>query len=224
MTGHIVLLIMIMLITGVFSGLINFQLTLQREKEKASLVRCITISTGAAFLVPVILNLTSNELVVLSYDQPSKMLIFIGLCILAGVSSKLFISNVADLTLSEARMATTRAEQIQRELSQIQADIFPLMETETEEEPNADSCVIVPEDERELLDITSTMILKTLDSGRHIFRSLKSVCLETNTDEATVTRTLHIMLQRSMVGRSISSKGVRWYITERGRRILRMPS
>ena len=66
-------------------------------------------------------------------------------------------------------------------------------------------------------------MLKTLDSGEHIFRSLKGICMETNTDEATIARTLSVLMARNYVGRTNSPKGIRWYITEKGRRALKDP-
>lgn len=222
MSGHIILLAMVMLVAGIFGGLVNFQIGLQRDPENTDLTRCLVIGIGAAFLVPLILHVVSNDLVIASSDEPSKLLIFTGFCLIAAVGSRLLMNPLSERTLSEARLASKRAQDVERELVAVQSELFPLIETETEDEPTDDGTVLF-EEENELLDLTSSTVLKTLDSGDHIFRSLKGICVDTNTDEATVARTLAVLMSKSYVGRTLSPKGIRWYITEKGRKALRNP-
>ena len=72
----------------------------------------------------------------------------------------------------------------------------------------------------EELDVTSSKALKMLATGRYIFRSLAGLCRESNNDEATMLQTLNVLVSRSMAGKVSGKNGVRWHITEKGRRIL----
>ena len=70
------------------------------------------------------------------------------------------------------------------------------------------------------LDVTSGSVLKILSSGRFIFRSLAGLCREVNQDETTVLKTLNVLTARSLAGKVSGKNGVRWHITEKGRRVL----
>jgi hypothetical protein len=72
----------------------------------------------------------------------------------------------------------------------------------------------------EELDATSTQTLRILSNGRFIFRSLNGVCRESNEEEAAVLKTLNVLTARSLAGKVSGKNGVRWHITEKGRRVL----
>jgi hypothetical protein len=55
---------------------------------------------------------------------------------------------------------------------------------------------------------------------RFIFRSLVGLCREVNQDESTVLKTLNVIMVRSLAGKVSGKEGVRWHITENGRRVL----
>jgi hypothetical protein len=50
------------------------------------------------------------------------------------------------------------------------------------------------------------------------------LCREADTDETTMMKTLGFLTLKSLAGRVGGRKGVRWYITERGRRIIEVGS
>ncbi len=72
----------------------------------------------------------------------------------------------------------------------------------------------------EELDVTSSNALKMLATGRYIFRSLPGLCRESNNDESTMLQTLGVLVTRSMAGKVSGKNGIRWHITEKGRRVL----
>ena len=78
MANHIFILASVMLIAGVFGGLINFYQMNQGDSDPASLPRCIVMGVGAAFLVPVVLNLVNSDLVLEIQGDPSRLLIYTG--------------------------------------------------------------------------------------------------------------------------------------------------
>ncbi|KZZ47228.1 MAG: hypothetical protein MK185_00510 [Saccharospirillaceae bacterium] len=218
MANHIFILATVMLLAGIFGGLVNYYLYGEKDPDAASLPRFLVVGVGASFLVPVILDMVNSELVLESQGDPSRLLIFTGFCLISALLSRFFIDNLSDRILSEAQVAKSRSEEVQQNLRTIQNELLPLIDTETEQDmSNADPQVVEMNDE---LDVTSAQVLKILSSGRFIFRSLAGVCREANAEESTILKTLHVLTIRSLAGKVSGKNGVRWHITEKGRRVL----
>lgn len=220
MANHIFILAFVMLIAGAFGGLINFyQMNQHNDVDPASLPRCIVMGVGAAFLVPVILNLVNSELILEIQGDPSRLLYYTGYCLIAAVASRLVITNNEERILREAAQARMQSETVHHNLRQMQEELLPLIATETEQDVESDGNMVAVEDEAEL-DVVSARVLKTLGCGRYIFRSLAGLCHDAGADETTMTKTLQVLVARNLAGKVSGAKGVRWYVTERGRRIM----
>jgi len=218
MANHIFILATVMLLAGIFGGLVNYYLYGDKDPDAASLPRFLVVGVGASFLVPVVLDMVNSELVLESQGDPSRLLIFTGFCLISALLSRFFIDNLSDRILNEAQVAKSRSEEVQQNLRTIQNELLPLIDTETEQDAaGEDHQVHAMVDE---LDVTSTQVLKILSSGRFIFRSLAGVCREANEEESTILKTLHVLTIRSLAGKVSGKNGVRWHITEKGRRVL----
>ena len=218
MANHIFILATVMLLAGIFGGLVNYYLYGDKDPDAASLPRFLVVGVGASFLVPVVLDMVNSELVLESQGDPSRLLIFTGFCLISALLSRFFIDNLSDRILNEAQVAKQRSEEVQQNLRIIQSELLPLIDTETEQDSgNEDPQVVQVNDE---LDVTSTHVLKILSSGRFIFRSLAGVCREANEEDSTILKTLHVLVTRSLAGKVSGKNGVRWHITEKGRRVL----
>jgi len=173
---------------------------------------------GASFLVPVVLDMVNSELVLESQGDPSQLLIFTGFCLVSALLSRFVIDNMSDRILNEAHVARQRSEEVEQDLRIIQNELLPLIDTETEKDMSGYDPQVATVSEE--LDNTSNQILKILSNGRYIFRSLAGVCRESNQEEATVLKTLNVLTTRSLAGKVSGKNGVRWHITEKGRRVL----
>ena len=219
MTNHILILAAVMLLAGVFGGLVNYYLYNQNDPDITSLPRCIVVGVGAAFLVPVILDVLNSELVLESQGDPSRVLIFTGFCLISAILSRFFISNVSERIANEAQVARETSKSVQQDLRTIQNELLPLIDTETEQ----DLYNTEPDDiaDADLVDQSSLNVLRCLASGRYIFRSLQGLSREVNeNDESVMLRTLNILVVKNLAGKVSSKNGVRWHITEKGRRYL----
>ena len=219
MASHILILAAVMMIAGVFGGLINFYQMNQSEGDPASLPRCIVLGVGSAFLVPVVLDIVNSELILEIQGDPSRLLIYTGFCLIAAIASRFVLINMPERILREASMARISAETLQQEMRLIQEELIPLIETETEQDLNADDNA-GPLESLDDLDITSSKVLKTLGCGRYIFRSMAGLCREAGIDEMTMEKTLNVLVGRSLAGQVSGKKGIRWYMTEKGRRVM----
>lgn len=218
MANHIFILATVMLLAGIFGGLVNYYLYGDKDPDAASLPRFLVVGVGASFLVPVILDMVNSEIVLESQGDPSRLLIFTGFCLIAALVSRFFVDNLSDRILNEAQMAKARSEEVQQGLRIMQTELLPLIDTETEQDAGAmDQAISTTVDE---LDVTSTKVLKILSSGRFIFRSLGGICREANEEESAVLKTLQVLVTRSLAGKVGGKTGVRWHITEKGRRVL----
>lgn len=218
MANHIFILATVMLLAGIFGGLVNYYIYGEKDPDAASLPKFLVVGVGASFLVPVVLDMVNSELVLESQGDPSRLLIFTGFCLISALVSRFFVDNLSDRILDEAKNAKIISQDVQHDLRLIQNEMLPLVDTETEQDMHkADPDTDLLADE---LDVTSTSILKVLASGRFIFRSLAGVCRETNEEESTVLKTLHVLTTKSLAGKVSGKNGIRWYITEKGRRVM----
>ncbi|OPX54438.1 hypothetical protein SAMN02745127_02750 [Oceanospirillum multiglobuliferum] len=215
MVAHVVILTVVMLLAGVFGGLINYYLLNQNNKDTAAIARCLVVGVGASFLVPVVLDMVGSNIVVLSQSDSSKMLIYTGICLIAAIGSRVVVTNTVDRTMLAAESAKTSTEELRLQLKQLQDAIVPLLETETER----DDTLEVSNLELDSLDVSSTAVLKSLASGRHIYRALHGLSKETEFDETDLQKSLSVLVGKGLAGRVNGGWGVRWYITERGRKL-----
>lgn len=215
MGNHIFVLAGIMLVSGIFGGLINYYQMNQNASDSGSLPRCIVIGIGAAFLVPVVLDLVNSDLILEIQGDPSRLLIYTGFCLIAAIAGRVVIVNTSDRILREATLARAQSDAVQQELRLLRDGLLPLIEAETEQDLSEDGSV-VPDPE---LDEAAAKILKALVNDRHAFRSAAGLSRDTGLDETTLSRALGLLNTKDLVGKISSLHGIRWYITEKGRRM-----
>lgn len=220
MTGHFSSLVFIMLLVGAAGGVINYySLSTKNNLDTALLRRCIILGLLVPFLVPFGLSIFGSTLIVDSEGDPAKLLNYVAICLAVAVSTRFFLTNLSDNVLAKAQAASDKVDLLQYQLKQLQDELLPLIDTETEGDFALEALGSEPADPNEL-DTTSSEILKTLGCGRFIYRSLPGLCRESDTDESTMVKTLGFLTLKSLAGRIGGRKGVRWYITERGRKFI----
>ena len=218
--GHFSSLVFIMILVGIAGGVINYYtINNRRSADINLLIRFVMLGIFVTFLVPFVLSVFGSSLIVDSEGDPANLLNYVAICLAVAISPRFFISNVSDDVLAEARIAGDRVDMLQYQLRQLQEELLPLIDTETEDDALAEMSVeaIPVADE---LDSTSSKVLKTLGCGRFIYRSMTGLCRESDTDESTMAKTLGFLTLKSLAGKVGGRKGVRWYITERGRRLI----
>lgn len=218
--SHFITLVSIMILVGAAGGVINFYtLSTKQLPDRSILWRCVMIGIPITFIVPFVLNVFGSTLLVESEGNPANLLNYVAICLAVAITPRFFMTGVADNVLSEARAASEKVDMLQYQLKQLQEELLPLIDTETEDDgtiASSEGDALDPEE----LDVTSSKVLKTLGGGRFIYRSLGGLCKEADTDETSMAKTLGFLTLKSLAGKVGSRKGVRWYITERGRRLI----
>jgi len=220
--GHFSLLVFIMILVGAAGGVINYYtLSTKRVSDFNLLIRFVMLGIFVTFLVPFVLSVFGSNLIVDSEGDPANLLNYVAICLAVAISPRFFMSNVSDDVMAEARLTSDKVDLLQYQLRQLQEEMLPLIDTETEDDALAlAEAVPAAETAPEELDNTSSKVLKTLGCGRFIYRSLSGLCREADTDESTMVKTLGFLTLKSLAGKVGGRKGVRWYITERGRRLI----
>src|SRR5262245_59250815 len=99
-------IVAVILAAGVFGGFVNFYLSKPDDIPAPSKVRSVLVGTAASFLVPLFLNMISSNLVdLIKGGDNSKLLILLGFCLVAAISSTSFIRTISDRVLAEAKQA-----------------------------------------------------------------------------------------------------------------------
>lgn len=218
MVGFVLVLTFVMLVAGVFGGLVNFYLLNQDNRDTTGMIRCVVVGVGAAFLVPVLLDLVGSSIVDQSRNDPSQLLIYTGLCLIAAIASRVVVTNKIDRTLQAADTAKLEVEDLRIQVRQLQLSLFPLIETETE----MDSAQVEEGDLLDGLDVAATQVLKALGTGRYIFRTQDSLLKDLELVDSDVIKSLNILMNIGLTGKVNSSWGLRWHLTERGRRLVEL--
>lgn len=220
--GHFTALVFIMILVGAAGGMINYYtVTTRRQADRHLLIRFCLMGIFVTFLVPFILSVFGSSLIVESEGNPAQMLNYVAICLAVAISPRFFMSNVSDNVLAETRATADKVDLLQYQLRQLQEELLPLIDTETEDDSLAEAALAEVPDADEL-DVTSSKVLKTLGCGRFIYRSLPGLCREADTDESTMMKTLGFLTLKSLAGKVGGRKGVRWYITERGRKLIEL--
>lgn len=112
--------IIVMILAGIYGGIINYFLEIEKEQVKfrLSIWQTIIIGMGASFLIPLFLAMISSDLINLKQLEFSKILIFFGFCLIAAISSRRFILTISERILKEAREAKKMALQVEETIAE----------------------------------------------------------------------------------------------------------
>ena len=123
---HLWALIFIMIACGAFGGFLNYLNdfdTVQNEKKNNRIrFKYILLGIGAAFLIPLFLNMISSD-IIRSTDN-ADYLIFAGFCLVAAIFSRRFISTIADRILETAKNAEKVALESQQKVESARKELF----------------------------------------------------------------------------------------------------
>lgn len=218
--GYFTSLVFIMIIVGAAGGVINYYTVSNKSVgDMSQLFRFMLLGIFATFLVPFVLDIYGSTLIVDAEGNPANLPNYVAICLAVAILPRFFITSVSDNVLAEARITSDKVDLLQYQLRQLQEELLPLIDTETEADSLAEA-VVVNEPNPDELDSTSSRVLNTLGRGRFIYGSLTGLCQESDTDESTMVKTLSFLTLKSLAGKVGGRKGVRRYITERGRRLI----
>lgn len=221
------LLVPAMLAAGIVGGLINGFIGTTANDAPLSWWKHVIIGVGAAFIVPVFLNMISSTLVkdisgeLYDADVVAKLLILTGFCLLAAISSRFLLRSMGDRVLQDVRKARKEAQSARQEAAEARAVVEPLIEDEFDDvtldglEP-AVQAEAAPE-----VSPQEMQILKAMTASRFSVRSLSGLAKDAGLAKESVDSAIEVLLQKGLVSESKNKGGQpRWYPTVLGRSLI----
>ena len=250
MPRYVVSVIVVIVAAGALGGLINFFLALRDggnredlteprseenepandtrrrggQKQGRALAQSVTLGIGAAFLVPLFLNMISSSLMddLRKVDQWELAVFkFAGFCLVAAISSTAFIKTMSDRVLKEAKEAKLVARAAEEKAAEAQSAIEPILEKEVEQEPDALAEKGLFQSD---LNEKEKNLLRMLSTGK-VLRSLSGLAEEATLPREEVVTLMDGLKGKGLVKERVISKGVgirrsRWYATDLGRKTI----
>lgn len=212
-----------MLAAGALGGAINHYVYTEKEGQekkgrksttrKPSILVCILVSTGAAFLVPLFLNMIASGLVKECVDDPLKYLVFFGFCLIAAITSRPFIYSLSSQVL---KGFDDRLSQTENVLHNVKPQVDAIAAKQTEKQGTGSDKVPESSEPQD----TKTAVLSELAKSNFVFRTLYSVAANTNLDVSRCEEMLEALCREGLVEKKDDIDGTRWYLTTKGRQAL----
>lgn len=246
--SYTIIVIIVMVLCGVIGGSVNFLLH-NKSINKLELLKCIFISLGATFLVPLFLNMISSNLLFEAKNDELKLLIFGGFCLIASISSRAFIRYVSDKLLKEVGELKDKVEKVENKVELVEGEVNPIIKSQTEEEiiQQDDFNTFSTdefEDENEAQntgggpDINSkiklkstyedsrTKIIKAFGMGNFTYRTLQGISNDSGISIDAVNRWIGKFLDEGIIAKKCSDKQngknrMLYYLTNIGYEMLR---
>jgi hypothetical protein len=238
MDNRVYIVVAIIVFTGLLGGFGGFLITpigeSQNDPQRRVLARSLFLGVIAAITVPLFLSLTKSGLMgnIFAADtvppRPPAFedyLVFAGLCVIASVSARRFLSSVTDRILQRVDQAerTARDANIKAEQAKDEA-----LQGETADEPNA-----APPAEIELASAMHSSqpkgplspeergVLEALT--QRTYRTRTGIADDSGIPKNRISEVLEGLADRKLALPTTSPRtgGSRWFITKRGEAALR---
>lgn len=213
---------LVMLASGVLGGLVNFFLSDPQDERHLTWWQHIFVGVTAAFMVPLLLNMISADLIDKirgvngQQGDYSKLFVLAGFCLVAAVSSRAFIRTMSERVLQEVRSARKNAEEAKEEAAEAKAAVAPFVE---EDVPENEIEKRTPSETPEV-DLTDTekKVLKAMISSSYSMRSITGIAKDTDLTKPSVSHVISTLMVKGLVVQAQSSSGQpRWYPSTEGR-------
>ena len=224
-------IVIIMLASGAVGGTINYLIANPDPHKFTSWLKAAFIGIGAAFLVPLFLRTISSGLLAdILAKNPSKdpsaddYFVFSGFCLLAAISSRLFIQTLSDKILRETRQARREVAEVKAEIGAIETSVAPILDSMTEQDPD-DS----PQQKLDVINVTDLekAVLNVLAAHpRFTLRSLTGITheirKERDVDREQIRAALLSLVRQGLATEVVGKTGIgmRWSITHRGKTVI----
>lgn len=211
---------LVMLLCGAFGGVLNYLSVQGEEPKNTRFWQSLLGGIVASFMVPLFLNMISSNLIEAvkgtanNAGDLSKLFVLAGFCLVAGVSSRAFITTLSARVLRETKATRNEVQQLKREFE-------PIREKEIENEPQEVVPLSVSVADSMSIGEDARKVLKALANGRFTLRTRTGIANETGIEKDAVNKILDELVEMRLVRKvKVMVQGelkARWYLSEKGR-------
>ena len=209
--GHLLLLLLIMVVSGVLGGAANFFLRDRVASPDAKdWLKYPVLGVVAALTVPLFLNMISSNLLEGTRARPIDLFVFAGFCLIYVVASRRLFENVANKLLSQ--------------LDQVRDDVTQLKERKPEapvQDPTEAVVREVPKDPKEALSYNDVELLRAVSEESYIYGNLAGLADKTGLGRDLISQRLTVLKNLGIIETRISDKNVlHWFVSNKGKLML----
>jgi hypothetical protein len=213
---EIFFVLLIIILGGSLGGLISAFISEDLDRSWAFCGRRIVIGLGAAFLVPLFLNMLSSTLLEQAKTTPSAYLIFGGLCIIAAASTKAFISTTSDRLMRQVN-------EVEEKVRMLRQSIEPILIKE--KEPEARLQFVARSETETPVSEPERTILQALNDGAYSMRTLDGIAKETSLDFNFVSSYIGQLQTRGLASNIVGDDDRSfWFLTQLGKMAASLPN
>ncbi|MBD0401189.1 YEATS-associated helix-containing protein [Flammeovirga sp. EKP202] len=196
--------IIMLVIVGLLGGVINYfhEFPSQEDKQQ-TLLQCLFLGVGASLMIPLFLKFTSFKFHP-ETASTEDFLQIIGLCLIASIFARKFITSIGDKVLME---------QLKNKINSIEEGVEEIV-TEGYEEKFAD---FKKEDLKEIAGNEFLILEAMKNKLPQKRRKVEGLTEDTQLSEADVKESLEKLLDYAYVDHLVVNKMDRWEITKKGR-------
>lgn len=209
--SHIWTLILIILLAGVFGGIVNyFMNNATKTWDSYDFVKSLFFGAVASATVPLFLETVSSKLIYDSQQEHLKYFVFGGFCLLASVFSSKFLQSLADRILKELNEVKKENKDNKEKVDAIVSQKSDDMRTEKFDDTKLKA--------KAGDDVEK--VIKALQDDKFTFRTINGLASASNTHESTVRAILIHLEDKDYVRQFKRSDGVTlWTLTTKGLRL-----
>lgn len=217
-----------MLLAGVLGGLINSFIADPKTETPPVWWKHIVLGVGAAFIVPVFLNMISSKLIAEIEAPPidaqnlANLLILAGFCLVAAVSSRTFIGSITEKVLQQVAAAKRTADEAKKLAASAEGMAALAAPSDDAEdavhEPVSSTPANAPKaHDVRVSDAEGKTLLAMISSGKSM-RSITGIAEDAAIPKDQVSAAISSLIAKDLVAQGKNSDGKpRWYATPEGR-------
>lgn len=201
------LVLFIIVVSGGLGGLANYLTTDIEANEVMPLIKRVAVGAIAAVVVPAFLSLISSS-TIKDAMTPTDYFVFAGYCLLAGFSSKAFLTSMS-------KGLVDRLKVVEERQSTLESEVDPILEKETELDDEA------MEVKAFNLSENDQVVLEALGNPKYTRRYLKGIVTETNLEKQEALISLDKLKVMELVRHRTNNNSELFWLTHKGRKTIR---
>jgi len=228
--SHYQILAIVLLLSGIFGGLVNFLLNQDSDGIPVHFWKSITTGVAASIMVPLFLHMISSNLMESSEKEPLDYFQIAGFCLIAAIFSRRFIEGMWEKLLQQLKKTEDKVEktsQVVEEEKEKVATLIGLQEEPDDLESDrnlkltlTDYEVMGLDEMQPFLKKDMMTIMDALDDPNYRFRTVRGIATATKLDRDLVSGLLEALADKAIGAVKKIRKDDKdlWVLTEKGRK------